>query len=293
MIVKRENKFGYKLDGTEVVLNDTEAKLVQDIFHYYIDGLSASQILKMVVASNIRYYANKDGWSRSIIITILQDETYKGTEEYPQIVTPEIFDNVRKLSEKKSHKKDATEQPYIKIYKDKMKCAVCGDRIERRSGYGNVLPRFHCKNKSCEQSKSYIKQNVFENYIKRLFNQIADGDIDIEYEADMKDNAQAVSEIKKKTNELRLHMQDIDKTTDDILEEIETIASMRFDAYEKTDNSAQTKFIVETLQKENNNDRVSAECIDKVVKRILIEPDMVVTITMVNGKKFMGRMRKK
>lgn len=287
---KREYKFGYKLVGTEVVKNDTEAKLVQDIFQYYIDGLSASQIFEIVTASNIRYYTNKDGWIRSTIINILQDETYKGTEEYPQIVSPEIFDSVRKLSKKNLHKKDKTEQPYIKVYKDKMRCSVCGGRIERITRQGNTPSRFHCKNKSCEHTKLYIRQNILESYIKRLFKEIAKGDINPEYKTEVVENVQAIGEIKKKTNELRLHMQDVDKTSDDILEEIKNIASMRFDAYEQTDNSAQTKFMLEILQKEKNNDRVSSECIDKVVKRILIEPDKVVTITMINGKKYTERM---
>lgn len=286
----RENKFGYNLVGTQVVVNDAEAKLLQEMFEDYINGMSASQIQKKVNNTQIRYYEDGGDWSRCTIITILRDDTYKGTDEYPQIITPEIFDKVSKLREANSHKRTLEEKPYIEVFKDKMKCAVCGSKMQRLSAEKNKPSRFHCTNKSCECNRIYIIQSQVEEYLKSLFMEIADGHMEIDYEADIKNYTEIDYEIKKKTNELRLKMQDADNETDDILDEIKNMASMRFDACAKTDNSAQTELIIDTVQKEKNAERVSAETIDKVIKRIVIEPDKRVMFIMLNGKKFIERM---
>ena len=287
---RRGIKFGYTLVGTTVVVDDEESKLIQQIFQYFLEGLSTSQILKIVNSTHIKYYLDGSDWVRANIILILGDETYMGTELYPQIISPEMFEKVRELRDKKSHKKDINEQLYIEVYKDKMKCAVCGGKIRRLSRQGKHPPKFHCENKKCECKKTYIKQNEFENYLKILFAEIADGSIDIENEINEENNPCLINEIKKKTNELRLHMQDSDSAIEDVLNEIKAITSMRFDACTKTDNSAQTEFIVDILKKEKNNERVSADAIDKVIKKIQIETDKSVKLTIFNGKEFIERM---
>lgn len=91
-------KFGYDRDRDKMAIVDNEkAKMVNDIFHKYLDGQSVASIWDYYKHLGIfRSMTDQSGWCR--IGKILRDKTYIGKNEhfkYPPIVSDELFNKVQ------------------------------------------------------------------------------------------------------------------------------------------------------------------------------------------------------
>lgn len=70
---------GYKKgsDGRPEIV-ESEAKVVRDIYHQYLNGTTVREIAKTLTAKGILTPGGKEIWSVSTIMSILQNEKYKG-----------------------------------------------------------------------------------------------------------------------------------------------------------------------------------------------------------------------
>lgn len=72
--------YGYKKnkDG-ELIIDDEQAKVVRDVFRWYLDGASVLGIIKKLSDTGIRSPAGKEKWSKRSIEKMLENEKYTGT----------------------------------------------------------------------------------------------------------------------------------------------------------------------------------------------------------------------
>lgn len=150
----------------KIVIVEEEAKLVREMHQDYLSGLSTSQIAKKLNTQPIRYNEKKSSWERGHVSYIFKDSAYLGNEDYPKIVEKEIKDAVLELTENKVHRIPEEEQAHAEVFKDKMRCSVCGKVIARRSIQKGRLDLVHmrCVNKECECSKTSIHLVKLEEY---------------------------------------------------------------------------------------------------------------------------------
>lgn len=90
MMGYRKLPFGYQIKLGEVVVNLAEAKLVDDIFHWYIGGDSYSVLVKKLQEQPVRYSEGKP-WNKNMVARILEDKRYRGIEDFPMIISSEIL----------------------------------------------------------------------------------------------------------------------------------------------------------------------------------------------------------
>lgn len=90
MMGNRKLPFGYQIKLGEVVVNPAEAKLVDDIFHWYIGGDSYSVLVKKLQEQPVRYSEGKP-WNKNMVARILEDKRYRGIEDFPMIISSEIL----------------------------------------------------------------------------------------------------------------------------------------------------------------------------------------------------------
>ena len=92
--------YGYDKINQKLVINETEANIVRQMFDDYLSGMRIKDIVVMLSNARIK---NKygTGWNINSVSRILRNENYKGiltaddtlyTNIYPQIVSEEIFD---------------------------------------------------------------------------------------------------------------------------------------------------------------------------------------------------------
>ena len=89
--------FGYNRNAIAIVINEGQAACVKMIFDYYLQGKSLSEIKSILEDVGIPSPQNKPTWGKQTLSNILSNPHYLGSEEYPQIITQEIFDKVQEL----------------------------------------------------------------------------------------------------------------------------------------------------------------------------------------------------
>ena len=287
----RKFKFGYKYENMKIVIVEEEAKLVREMHQDYLSGLSTSQIAKKLNTQPIRYNEKKSSWERGHVSYIFKDSAYLGNEDYPKIVEKEIKDAVLELTENKVHRIPEEEQAHAEVFKDKMRCSVCGKVIARRSIQKGRLDLVHmrCVNKECECSKTSIHLVKLEEYIKNLFDTIANN-LDLIEEMDHEENGGSSMKTDEETKLLKISMRNPSVTRDDVINKIMELASMRFSDCRTSNYENVTKKLREEIQKGSQDHRISAEAIDKTIQRIILTPERIVKIRFKNGREFEERL---
>lgn len=288
----RRFKFGYEFKKMQIIIIEEEAEIIKQIFTSYQEGLSTSKIAKKLNQQDIRYKDDTSEWNRGNVSCILKDKTYLGDDDYPQIIDRETFDKVHKLMARKAHKIPEKEQAYANVFKEKTRCAICGDVITRRSLVKGNLDKVQmkCTNIECECSKISISLPDIEKYIKKIFEMIEDNNEIIEgitCETENLDNNSNVSEM---TDVLRIKMRNPSINTDEIINEIINIGNVRFEACKASADEKITESLKEQISKTRRDSRIGADDIDKTIKRIILAPDKTVTIKFKNGKEFSERI---
>lgn len=87
----RKIPFGYQMNRGSIYQYQQESEIVIRIFHQYITGASYGDLVTMLREQPILYYEGRP-WNKNMIARILEDRRYTGTDEYPRILSQDIFD---------------------------------------------------------------------------------------------------------------------------------------------------------------------------------------------------------
>lgn len=123
--------YGYKKnkDG-ELIIDDEQAKVVRDVFRWYLDGASVLGIIKKLSDTGIRSPAGKEKWSKRSIEKMLENEKYTGTVTLLDSATQKY-----EFQMKECHLPIITESEFRVVQKEKKKRSnvIIDDDGTRRS----------------------------------------------------------------------------------------------------------------------------------------------------------------
>lgn len=287
----RKFKFGYKFENMQIVIVTEEARLIKQMHQDYLAGMSTSQIAKKLNTQPIRYNEKNSKWERGNVSYIFKDKTYLGNEDYPQIIEKEINDAVLALTEKNVHRIPEEEQAHAEVFKDKMRCSVCGGVIARRSTKKGRKDMIHmrCVNKGCECSAISVHLVKLEEYIKTLFDSIANN-LDL-MNNEIQENREAYSEeIEQETALLKISMRNPSISRAEVVNQMMEIASMRFSESRTSNYANVTKKLKEEIHKASQDSRIKADAIDRTIQKIILTPERIVRIRFKNGREFEERV---
>ena len=108
MMGNRKQPFGYKMSLGEIAIQETEAKLVQEIFRRYIEGASLNELTEVLRQQDCPYAEGRQ-WNKNMVARILDDTRYTGEKGYPKIVDVEQRLTANEKRSKKSHPSQKTE----------------------------------------------------------------------------------------------------------------------------------------------------------------------------------------
>ena len=100
MMGNRKQPFGYKMALGEIVIQESEAKLVQGIFRRYIAGESLNELTEALRQQDIPYDEGRL-WNKNMVARILADIRYTGEKGYPKLIEEE---QLIAANEKRSNK---------------------------------------------------------------------------------------------------------------------------------------------------------------------------------------------
>ncbi|WP_026676740.1 recombinase family protein [Fictibacillus gelatini] len=179
---------GYDRDGDYLVINESEAAIVREIYNLYLSGIGIS---KMALTLNKRGLRHKSGkpFTAESLRYILSNPVYIGTQRHnyrvnkeryfenenviPKIIDKNIYDQVQLIREKRHHAHPRrANSPYI--FSGVVKCKRCGRPLNGSYGIarGKETYRYHCANRKlglCDLPS--IAQNFLEPQFKAFFDQ--------------------------------------------------------------------------------------------------------------------------
>ena len=190
--------FGYKLSNGSLIINETQAQIVKEIFEMFLNGIGYQRISE--ICQN-KYSSYKDNFSYYGIRYILSNEKYIGDSKYQKtfttdtlpyrklpnkgeliqyyiqathkaIISKETFEKAQALIECRKHKNIVSESPFS----GKIICANCGTKYKRKCSGDKIywVCRRHdnlaqlCTNKRIEEK--FIRQSFIILHNKLLFN---------------------------------------------------------------------------------------------------------------------------
>ena len=161
--VKAPYGYDYDLETHRWVINETEARWVEQIFKWYIEGISPTKISQKLNAEGVPTKLNSRlGWAEKTVSDLVCQEYYAGqchrnkgssrkkpnppkkwiVVSVPKIITEEMWEAAKaRRSQNKVRSPRNTKRPYITQHV--LECEECGTRFHVASGWGGT-PRLMC-----------------------------------------------------------------------------------------------------------------------------------------------------
>ena len=122
---------GYKLADGKIQLDEPKAAVVKRIFADYLSGISTSAIAKQLTEMAFPNANNKASWNHGSIGKILENVKYLGDEFYPQMISPDLFEQVQKRRKERCDQLGRSIQPnsgnHQYPFTGKLRCGECGE----------------------------------------------------------------------------------------------------------------------------------------------------------------------
>ena len=198
---------GYKKGANpgDMEIVEEEAVIVRRIYDEYLAGKSPGQIAKDLTADGIPTPAKKTRWHSSTVVSILQNEKYRGdaklqkcfttsfldhkmqkntgqlpifyvSENHPAIIKPEVFEMVQE--EFRRREAAGGRAQCVSIFSGRIVCADCGGFYGRKkwhSGTPHESWRWHCNNKFMKREHCKtptLKEQSLEDCFVAAFNSV-------------------------------------------------------------------------------------------------------------------------
>ena len=167
--------FGYKVENKKILIDEAQAPIAKRIFQEYESGKCITEIIDRLTAEGI-FHRGKP-FKKSTLNKMLQNKKYTGIVEhngelfyniYPQLISNELFDNVKKKMTANQYGKHLKDVCYL--LKDKLICGYCGNIISSESGTsktGKVMRYYKCSNRKINNNckKKTIRKDLLENLV--------------------------------------------------------------------------------------------------------------------------------
>ncbi|HPV02180.1 MAG TPA: recombinase family protein [Clostridiales bacterium] len=233
-------------DGVLKIVEE-EAKIVRLIYKMFLEGKTPLSIAEYLTENNISTPAGKHKWHQSTVLSILQNEKYKGDailqkkftvdfltkkikrnegevpqyyveNSHPAIISPEVFDLVQmELENRKGGKGYKTGRNY---FSGKIICGDCGSYYGRKVWHSNDKYRkviYQCNSKYKNEKKCKTPF-INEEDLKKVFVEVFNGVINNKEEI-LRGYEEVIKELTD-TSALDDKMAKLEKEGEEVLEMI-------------------------------------------------------------------------
>lgn len=166
MAANRKLPFGYEMDGGRVKTHPAEAETVRWIYRQYLAGLSYERLTGELQCQPVPYLPGK-AWNKNMVARILADQRYLGTEQFPQVIAPALYQAVRENlpvrapARKKSETSGTIQRLAV--------CGTCGARVSRNP-YQHRKERWYCP--SCGAVSTRVTDRRLEQGVRNILERL-------------------------------------------------------------------------------------------------------------------------
>ncbi len=124
----RNMSFGYCIRDGKICVDERDSSTVRMIFEGYIQNVSYQKVADMLERQGTPYIPEKH-WNKNIVARILKDRHYIGDEEYPPIITQNMFQRAEAAN---TWSCDSPERVRLmKKMRALVRCPMCGRIMSR------------------------------------------------------------------------------------------------------------------------------------------------------------------
>lgn len=125
----RKLPYGYTLIEGIIVIDPTEGKNVLSIFEGYVGGASFGCLAQSLSEQGVVYQGTSTNWNKNIIARILENQKYTGQQNYPRIISEDLFREAASVRKKKQSPSATPSE--IKLIGIAAECQKCGHVLRR------------------------------------------------------------------------------------------------------------------------------------------------------------------
>ena len=188
--------YGYRLVNKQLIVDESEAAIIREIFDMYLDGMSTTEIANSLACRNIPRRKKLQKWTSNTVLYILSNEKYKGDTLYQKsfnlptvpfrkvrnhgeedqfyaknthvgIVDSKIFDQVQQLlCQRKGRFYHAYFQAQYPLT-SRIQCLECGSFYRRRIVNGCISwgCSKHIADRTQCDSQYYREERIYDAYV--------------------------------------------------------------------------------------------------------------------------------
>ena len=123
---RRTIPFGYKFENGAVVIEESTADIVKEIYNRYLAGDSMLNISELLNKLHVEYTPGITGWNKARIKRILENKKYLGNEDFPPIIDEDIALRADEIREVRNKQKNVNKEELIYNLTAETICPCCG-----------------------------------------------------------------------------------------------------------------------------------------------------------------------
>lgn len=271
MAANRKLPFGYEMDGGRVKTHLAEAETVRWIYRQYLAGLSYERLTGELQRQPVPYLQGKD-WNKNMVARILADQRYLGTEQFPQVIAPALYQAVRENLPVRApaRKKSETAGTIQRL----ALCGTCGARVSRNPNQ-HGKERWYCP--SCGAVSTRATDRRLEQGVRNILERLRRSP---EAVTPGTSPVGAMTEpLTEKESEFR-EVLDAPDFVEALAEQLALdLAAARFDALGSEDYEAmRIRYVLENAGEENTE----PDLLEQITDAVLIHSDGQVSLRLKN-----------
>lgn len=268
--------FGYWIENGEISAHPVESKVVVRIFKEYLNGKSLRDVAKQMEVP----YAEGVDWTPQRICMVLDNQKYLGTEHYPKLIDPELFQTVQTM--KSSRTRNRVEMPEDVLAVRKMTiCNECGGRIYRYGGR-QFKGWWDCNNPECSKLPVRLTDEVMFTAVLNALNAVIENPGLLDRDIPETDY-HPTGEIVRQRNEIRRMMENPTIEYDRIKAEIYNLAEMKYHCCEYSDVPHKTERLKALLAEKQKMNTLDIGLLESCVSRVLVSHSCTIEVEFING----------
>lgn len=264
----RSLPFGYCIRDGKICVDERDSSTVRMIFEGYIQETSYQKLADILEQRGVPYTPEKR-WNKNIVARILKDRHYIGDEEYPPIITQDMFQRAEAAN---TWSCDSPERiRLIKNIRALVRCPVCSGSMIR-----NYRSNWRCPD--CMDVSVKVTDESLERSAAELLEQSGRAASHME----LPDVSSEMGTAQGLEDELLRALDEAEFDEAAAKDRAMALASARFDALGSEDyETMRLKYILSNREQDGKFD---AGLFFDIVSAILIYPSGAISLKLKNGK---------
>lgn len=271
--------FGYKYDVGQIVVDETAACVVKEIFKQYINGNSLLNISSLLNNMNIEYRPGVVGWNKARIKRIIEDKRYLGNQDYPTIISEDLSEKANTLKSGKNTQSNIDKDNMIYSLEATVCCPCCGNIMKRIFEPRNKIPeRWRCERAGCHRIIPISDVDLLSE-IQDLFNSIISNP---ELITPSDSENQISIKTQRAENEINRLFDSRNPNKDEIRGKLIEAVSLKYGDIDTAKYESQ--WLRDLFLSQAPFKKFPLELFNQTVNTISFDGDESVTVTLINGQ---------